>query len=92
MNNINQMANNQFVIETDNEITFQSYNSTICKFNKNDGSVTLGKNWDYSRTTHKYLCAFLRKHTTIILPSSNMKRFIQELIDDDIVLYDEGMI
>lgn len=53
---------NQFKITTKNGIYFQSYNSIIA-FKDNDGNVTLGSNWDYSRTTMKYLGKFLNSNT-----------------------------
>ena len=48
----------QFVIETDNGRMFQSYSSNIAFIDKN-GQVTLGRNWDYSKTTGKYRNMFL---------------------------------
>jgi len=46
---------------------FQSYASTICKLhlnNKGEWAVYLdSKDWDYSRTTLKYLRVFLDKYT-----------------------------
>ena len=49
---------NQFIIESDDFKTFQSYNSTVARYFWN-GHVELDKNWDYSRTTNKYLYKFL---------------------------------
>lgn len=49
---------NQFIIEAFNEITFQSYDSIICK--KINGKMYLDENyWDYSVTTGKYRNIFL---------------------------------
>lgn len=54
---------NQFVIETDEGLYFQSYNSIIA-FKPNDGSpIQLGEDWDYSRTTGKYRNEFLNEVT-----------------------------
>ena len=51
---------NQFIIENDTFIYFQSYKSMICKINKKTKKVYLDKvYWDYSRTTLKYLNLFL---------------------------------
>jgi len=45
---------NQFLINTDEGVYFQSYN-TIIAFIDNKGKITLDKNkWDYSVTTSKY--------------------------------------
>ena len=48
---------NQFVIKDDNATYFQSYNSIIAKIS--NGVVTLGSNWDYSKTTGRYRNMFL---------------------------------
>lgn len=47
---------NQFIIRDDrtNRTTFQSYNSMIATINYQDNTITLGENWDYSRTTGRY--------------------------------------
>ena len=56
----NKIAN-QFVIDTDEGIYFQSYRSIIA-FCSNDGKVTLDeKFWDYSTTTGKYRNQFLHE-------------------------------
>ena len=56
----NKIAN-QFVIDTDEGIYFQSYKSIIA-FCSNDGEITLDeKFWDYSTTTGKYRNQFLQE-------------------------------
>lgn len=53
---------NQFIIEDDNgNIFFQSYNSIVCKIDKNN-KVTLGNDWNYSTTTSKHLYEFLKQN------------------------------
>jgi hypothetical protein len=49
---------NQFIIEVDDKTIFQSYDSIIA-IKHGDGSVELGKHWNYSRTTGKYRNEFL---------------------------------
>jgi len=50
---------NQFTIENDRGIYFQSYNSIIAFKDKNN-NIFLDKNYfDYSKTTVKHLCLFL---------------------------------
>ena len=44
-------VNNHQVIEVGKVTYFKSYNSIIVKIEK--GIVTLGRDWDYSRTTSK---------------------------------------
>ena len=48
---------NQYIIHTNGDVIFQSYNSTIAIVS--DGKITLGCDWDYSRTTMNYLKMFL---------------------------------
>ena len=57
-------AANQFRIWTDDEQTFQSYNSKIAT-KANDGTVTLYEPyWDfYSATTNRYLLQFLNEES-----------------------------
>lgn len=52
---------NQFVIEDDNKKIFQSYDSVIVKVEWHEDfcEVNVGCDWDYSRTTTKYLKIFL---------------------------------
>ncbi|MCK9561034.1 MAG: hypothetical protein M0R44_11385 [Candidatus Marinimicrobia bacterium] len=51
---------NQFIIETDDGVYFQSYNSIIAF--KRNGRVFLDDNyWDYSTTTGKYRNIFLNE-------------------------------
>ena len=52
---------NQFIIVDSEGITFQSYSTKIAVIK--NGKVSLNYNyWDYSRTTLKYLCLFLRQN------------------------------
>lgn len=66
MNNfkISQLKENQFILQDldNNVIYFQSYESLICKI-ENDYKITLYNNFDYSRTTSKYLHQFLDNFT-----------------------------
>ena len=58
---------NQFRIENEKEVFFQSYNSIIVKIDKTTNKTYLdAKYWDYSQTTGKYRNIFLgeeKKHT-----------------------------
>ncbi len=56
--NINNRPN-QFIIDTEEGLFFQSYKSLIAFIN-NEGQVFLDKNyWDYSSTTGRYRNVFL---------------------------------
>ena len=53
---------NQFIIEDDNFIYFQSYDSIIIKKDKRTREITLDERyWDYSVTTGKYRNLFLNE-------------------------------
>lgn len=54
----NKVAN-QFKIAAKNKTYFQSYQSVVASVNKMTGKVELYKDWDYSKTTSKYLYRFL---------------------------------
>lgn len=68
-NLINERGNkvvNQFVIENNNIVSFQSYDSIVCEIRPAsmgfEKVVVFGKDWDYSRTTMKHLNNFLRQN------------------------------
>ena len=67
MNPIKTLANNQFSIELDNKIIFQSYDIIVCEItNFQDGNepvVKITKGQPQSKTTAKYLNKFLSMHT-----------------------------
>ena len=62
---VQQIANNQFVINTENATYLQSYKSVVCKIDKSTNKVTLSDHWDYSVTTSKYLYSFLNEKTSL---------------------------
>jgi len=56
----NGAVKNQFIIQTDKGLVFQSYNTVIAA--KIEGKRYLDtKNWDYSTTTGKYRNQFLNE-------------------------------
>lgn len=89
---------NQLVIEDDNKIYFQSYDSLVAK---RDGRVfTLGCDFDYSRTTSKHLHTFMEEYAPGILyrikqeiPSyKSFSDMLRKAIKKGIVQYDEEMV
>lgn len=56
----NFKVKNQFIIKNKDFIIFQSYESTICKIE--DKKITIYDDFDYSRTTSKYLRLFLEEY------------------------------
>ena len=59
MNLITQYAPNQTLIETEEAIYLQSYKSIVAKYDKETKIIYLGYDWDYSRTTMKYVKMFI---------------------------------
>ena len=102
---VRQLENkNQFLMEDEKQVIFQSYNSIIAIFNKKTRDLTLGCDWDYSRTTLKHLYIFLRDviyydlkleqkaRIREALESRNTKKAIQKLIDKNIIQYESELI
>ena len=89
---------NQFVVKTDEGVYFQSYDSVIA-FVDADYNVTLGRHFDYSVTTSKYLHQFLKRYagrTMHIMekeiPSyKSFSDFLTKGIENGIIEYDEDM-
>lgn len=67
---------NQFIITDDNKVAFQSYASTIAVIDYLKRTITLGVDWDYSRTTGKYRNLFFDEY----LPMLNSKDAILKAI------------
>ena len=89
---VRQLKNkNQFIMEDNNKIIFQSYKSTIAIYNKKQKNIVLGEDWNYSNTTRKHLYIFIDeelddnegthelKETKY---TNNRKKAIQKLIVD----------
>ena len=90
---VEQIEPNQFIIHTPNKVLFQSYSSIIAVLDDRDNvqPLTLGRDWDYSRTTLKYLYKFLDKYTHYNFEHS--KQHIQKMIDsgDGVIHYDADL-
>lgn len=57
---VQQLENlNQFLMENDKMAIFQSYDSIIAVYDKENDVLTLGIDWDYSKTTTKHLYIFM---------------------------------
>lgn len=90
--NGNRVAN-QFVIFSDRKRVFQSYDSICCVVDEN--GVTLGRDWDFSITTLKYLYLFLKEYTNVFdkLPKGSSKKdSIQKAIDYGVINYDYNLM
>lgn len=84
---------NQFVIEHDGKVYFQSYNSRCAVVD--NGKLTLGSDWDYSNTTRKYLYIFMREYaymTWCALPTGKSgSDSIRKAIDAGKIGFDVNM-
>lgn len=57
---VRQLENkNQFLMEDEKKVIFQSYESTIAIYDKKKETIVFGKDWDYSNTTRKHLYIFI---------------------------------
>ncbi|DBA34969.1 TPA_asm: hypothetical protein vir526_00004 [Caudoviricetes sp. vir526] len=60
--NGNKVPNQFIIIDDDENILFQSYNTIIAKIDGKNGKIFLDANyWDYSKTTGKYRNIFLNE-------------------------------
>ena len=69
------LANNQCIIHAENSVSFQSYETIICKI-ENGKTYLDEKFWDYSKTTGKYRNIFLgetKQETTNKINSGTYK-------------------
>ena len=53
---------NQFIMNDEKKIVFQSYDSIIAVIDKKSGEIVFGNDWDYSKTTRKHLYLFLNDY------------------------------
>ena len=92
---------NQFIMEDDKKMIFQSYDSIIPIYDKKKENITLGKHWDYSRTTLKHLYIFIDEkipYTKNLQElyntknENNRKKAIKKLIDNKKINYKKGLV
>ena len=55
---IKSIAKNQFLVYLNNKVYLQSYDSVVAEKGIGKNPI-LYRDWDYSRTTMKYVCKFL---------------------------------
>ena len=95
---VHEMRRNAYIIENfeTEEVTLQSYDSTVAVLDKESGIITLGKHWDYSVTTLKHVYQFLEEYASnlpySILESRTKKRSVEKLIKENYVFYDPELI
>ena len=83
-------AMNQFHLYGEGKDLLQSYNSLVVKVEKD--KITLGRDWDYSTTTSKYVYMFLQEYTNIrFYGITNKRKYVQDLINEGKIIYDNSM-
>lgn len=95
---------NQFLMDDEKQTIFQSYDSIIAIYNKENHELTFGCDWDYSKTTLKHLYIYLRdviyydmtqeqkQDITNALQSANTKKALQKLIDNKKINYESELV
>lgn len=86
-----------FVIRNKNKILFRSYDSNVALIDAK-GLLRLGPDWDFSKTTLKYLCRFLEEYKNDLEGytysciglgklenAKNKKKYIQDLIKKKVI-------
>lgn len=65
INNNDNPAANQFVIYAEHKKIFQSYDSVIAIVDYEKKTVTLGEDWNYSKTTGKHRNIFFKDYVNM---------------------------
>ena len=85
---------NQFRLYGEGKNILQSYNSKVVEIEYvgKGIKITLGKDWDYSTTTSKHVYEFLEEYGNInFYGVKNKRKFVNQLIKENKILYDENM-
>lgn len=81
------LAKNQFRLYDNYGVNIlQSYDSKVVEISNFSGcveTIVLGRDWDYSRTTSKYVYEFLDRYSNIrIYGVKNKRKYINDLIEE----------
>ena len=81
----------QFIIEDDNVVIFQSYDSVIASYNKKSKVLTLDRYyWVYSRITTKYLYKFINEYCyNVFCCDIHSKVQVKYLINNNKILFED---
>lgn len=85
---------NQFRLYGEGQNLLQSYNSLVVKIEGDfyNRQITLGRDWDYSNTTSKHVYLFLEEFANISFNGvKNKRKYIQDLINQGKIIYDNSM-
>lgn len=71
---------NQFVVEFEklNIKILQSYKSKVCMIDKNENHITLGDDWDYSKTTMRAVKKFIEENIGGTWNAEEIRRALKE--------------
>lgn len=96
---VKRMGDNHLIINIDKCKYLVSYDSIVAVVN-DEGKLTLGRNWDLSNTTKRFLYAFLemdaykwlnRETQNSLVFGYKMKKSIDKAIEDGIIKYDVNL-
>lgn len=75
------LANNQNVVVQDDSLTLFSYDTAVCKIVRSGfHEIIFSYDWDYSKTTTKYVCRFLSDYFS---PDKTLnKTVIKKMLDN----------
>ena len=65
---------NQFIMDDDKKIVFQSYDSIVAVIDKKTGALFFGNDWNYSNTTRKHLYLFFNRVKACLLAAIKTHR------------------
>ena len=84
---------NQTVLNIGSRVYLQSYDSIVACHDCENNRLTLGKHWDYSVTTMKYVNQFIRDHADPrYVPGKVCAENIRKAIDCGLIEYNPDMI
>lgn len=80
INDKGNYASNQFIITDGNIICFQSYDSMIATVDRDNKTISIGRDWDYSKTTGRHRNIFFKDYANI--PQLATKKELAKAIAD----------
>lgn len=82
---------NQFEVRIGDTYYFQSYRSVVAMYDTNTNMLIIGKNWNYSITTKKYLYQFMDEHNITLPDGKTHSDAIKKGISSGKIYYDENL-
>lgn len=83
----NLCRNCNVIIDNDDMVYCQSYNSIVAVFNSQKNTLILGRDWDYSITTLKHLYRFLE--SCVPRYAHSKKKDLSKLIESGEIDYSD---